>query len=226
MSLAEYTLVRPHEMALKPRKLGFQHAASVPLSALTAWQGLFEHGNLSPDQEANRTVEVLITGAAGGVGAWAVQLAAAAGVEGITAVCSAPKAELAASFGATRTLSYEDFSSDDTEKVQYDLVLDTIGGDVLRRAWSFVKDDQSTHVLSVSNDSPDDVRPDGSKAVRKSDWFLVQPSRKQLEGVAELIDQGKCRALVDSVFEFDEFEAAFARVESGKTRGKVVIKVP
>ncbi|VUC21015.1 unnamed protein product [Clonostachys rosea] len=224
--LAEYTIVKTGEMALKPKMFGWPAAAAAPLSALTAWQGLFVHGNLaSPSskyQKGNAGKRVLVTGAAGSVGSWAVQLAAAAGVTSITGVCSDPKLEMARSFGATEAISYSDFSMLSINK--YDLILDTVGGNALRDCWSVIKADVGV-LLAVGSDYPDNVRPDGAPRVAKSEWYLVKQSKNDLEAVATLVDQGKCRAMVDSEYELENYKAAFEKVSDGHPNGKVVVNI-
>uniref|UniRef100_A0A8H7K9R4 Enoyl reductase (ER) domain-containing protein n=1 Tax=Bionectria ochroleuca TaxID=29856 RepID=A0A8H7K9R4_BIOOC len=224
--LAEYTIVKTGEMALKPKTFGWPAAAAAPLSALTAWQGLFIHGNLaipsSTSQEENAGKRILVTGAAGSVGSWVVQLAEAAGVTSITGVCSESKLEMAKSFGATDVLSYSSFSIASPNR--YDLILDTVGGNALRDCWSVIKADVGV-LLAVGSDYPENVRPEGAPKVAKSEWYLVKQSRDDLEAVAALVDQGKGRAMVDSEYAMEDYKAAFEKVSDGRPNGKVVINI-
>ena len=198
----------------------------MPLSALTAYQGLFAHGGLTAPgapsaAKDNEDKKLLVTGASGSVGAWAVQLASAAGVGHITALSSPSKASLPRSLGATHILNRDDPGVD-----KYDVIFDTVGNPVLNSAWSTIKPDGTSKIICVGADDPAKTRPDGAGGVAKAEWFLVQPSGSDLAKIAALIEAGHCRPLVDSVYKFEDFEAAFQKVDRGETRGgKVVIEV-
>lgn len=210
-------------------------AAATPLSALTAWQGLFEHGTLDKnglygDEAAlakNKAMRVLITGVGGGVGTWAAQLAREAGAGSVIAVCSGSKASLATSFGATEVVDYKltpvpTWISGDPSRA-CDLILDCVGGPAMGGLWSALK--SGGIFLSVAG-QPETVRPEGVETkAAKAEWFLVKPVGSDLEEIAGLVKEGRVRALVDGVYEFEDFEAAFERVERGRPSGKVVIKV-
>ncbi len=128
---AEYTLARPFELAPKPRTLDYVQAAAVPLSALTAWQALFEHASLVAGQS------VLIHGAAGGVGVFAVQLAHWAGAH-VIATASARNRDFLHELGANEVIDYTTTRFEDVVH-DADIVLDTVGGDTLERSWNVMK---------------------------------------------------------------------------------------
>jgi NADPH:quinone reductase-like Zn-dependent oxidoreductase len=233
----EYAVAKLSELAKIPDGLGWLDAAATPLSALTAWQGLFVHGGLevgglNGDEAArkrNGEKRVLITGAVGGVGSWAVQLAALAGAGAVVAVCGRGKADSARKLGATEVVDYTQTSveewtaADPAGKRQVDLVFDVVGGKTLAGCWHAVKEGGA---LVGVNTPPDAVRPAGlEKTVAKSLFFIVEPLGSNLTQVAELIAAGKVRPSVDSVWKLDEFEKAFERVEGGHASGKIVIKV-
>lgn len=234
--LAEYTLVKAAEMVAVPPGVSMDEAATAPLSAVTAWQGLFEHGTLSPPStsssgsndnstvQANKGKTVLVTGATGGVGSWAVQLARLAGATVVT-TSSPAKASLASSLGAHHVLDYANLPEQMAPwQDKVDLVLDTVGGEALAQCWRAVKPGDG-RILSVSSEAPDDRRPEGlAKTVAKSAWFLVRNSQPDLAAIADLMGEKKIRSLVDSVFDMCDFEKAFAKLEEGHCTGKVVIR--
>lgn len=231
-ALRQYAEVAASGVSLKPSSLSFSQAAAVPLSAVTAWQGLFEHGPLDPTavqdgdaaasdraRHANKAIRVLVAGAAGGVGSWAVKLAAAAGAT-VLGVTRPAKSELVRSFGAVEAVDYAGAEALSGHHKGVDLVLDTVGGkDGMRQLWGAVKDDGL--FLEVGDGNPDSVRPPGKKADSK--WYLVHTDADQLQAISRLIDTDGLRPLVDEVYPFEQFEAAFEKVDGGTTRGKVVI---
>jgi NADPH:quinone reductase-like Zn-dependent oxidoreductase len=235
-TMREYTFANAAEMARKPRTLSWVDAAATPLSALTAWQGLFNHAGLdrravtedNPEAAAaNGKLRVLITGASGGVGSWSVQLAAAASAGTIAGLCSAAQAPSVRALGATEAVDYTQqslsaWAAADPARA-FDVVIDNVGGATLAACWDAVK--PGGVLLSVVG-NPEDARPEGcDKVLAKAAWYLVEPSGTDLAEVARLVDAGKCRPTVDSVFEFEECERAFDKVENGKPRGKVVVKI-
>ncbi|CAM1509899.1 Fc.00g002340.m01.CDS01 [Cosmosporella sp. VM-42] len=234
--LREYTLARDEEMALKPKSLSWAEAAVTPLSSLTAWQGLFVQGTLDPAAihgdkaalEKNRKVRVLITGAGGGVGGWAVQFAREAGAGAIIAVCGPSKAAIAKAFGATEVVDYRatpinEWAAAEPAHRECDLILDCVGGSSLVNLWTALQ--HGGTFLSVAG-APDQVKPEGeTKSAAEAKWFLVRPIGSNLEEIAALIDAGKCKPEIDSVYEFEDFAKAFEKVEHGKPAGKVVINV-
>jgi NADPH:quinone reductase-like Zn-dependent oxidoreductase len=232
----DYTLARTSELALKPKSLDWIQTAATPLSALTAWQALFVHGQLDSgavfgNNEArakNGKLRVLITGAGGGVGSWAVQFAAAAGAGSIVAVCSGTKADTVRRLGATEIVDYtrqgiDEWAAVDLAARECDLVFDCIGGDSLAQSWAAIK---NGGVFLGIVDPPDSVKPKGiDKTLAKSTWFLVEPLGSQLSEIAKLIDGTKLEPLIDSVWKLEDIEKAFEIVESKHAKGKVVVRV-
>ncbi|KAK1751285.1 Reticulon-4-interacting protein 1, mitochondrial [Echria macrotheca] len=232
----EYALPRAGELAKIPPSLSWIEAAATPLSALTAWQALFVQGTLDArgihgDADArsrNGQIRVLVTGAAGGVGSWVVQLAALAGAKGVVAVCAGDKAEAVRQLGATEVVDYrstsvESWAAADPAARECDLIVDMLGGKTLSGCWAAVK---TGGALISINTPPDMVKPEGlKKEVSKSLFFIVEPLGTNLAEIGELIEAGKVRPTVDSVWEFEDFTKAFARLESGHAKGKIVIKV-
>jgi NADPH:quinone reductase-like Zn-dependent oxidoreductase len=210
---AEYCIALPGELAPKPRTLDDVHAAAVPLSALTAWQALFEHAHLVGGQT------VLIHGAAGGVGVFAVQLAHRAGAH-VSATASARHRDFLRDLGADEVI---DYTTTRFEEVVHavDLVFDTRGGDTLRRSWPVVKPG-GVLVSIVSPPPPPEVVQ--RHAVRFV-WFIVEPHRAELVQIGVLIDGGQLRPIIDTVFPLAQARQAYEQAERGHTRGKIVLRV-
>lgn len=237
--LREYTVANEAELAPRPTSLGPVEAAAVPLSALTAWQGLFEHGTLDrralthndgSARRANAKVSVLVTGATGGVGLWVVTLAKAAGAGRIVALANPSKTELVKSRGADEVIPYttqtvRSWAETQQQSAGVDLVIDTVGGRVLEDSWAAVR--AGGTILTVSSSDMAMEKPESvQKEVAKAQWYLVDSRGEDLREIGKLIDGGKVASpVVDSVYEFEDFQAAFDRVQSRGTNGKVVIKV-
>ena len=213
-------------MAPKPPTLDWVHAATVPLSALTAWQALFEHGGLKGlDDSSARGKKVLVTAAAGGVGVWLVQLARIAGLDVVAQFGSPENDKLVRELGATETVNYKTTSLREWARKEgpVDIVFDLVGGYTLKEAWFCVKDGG---VLVSIVEPPEMKKPDGLEGNDvKALFFIMEPKGEQLRKISKLLIEGKCRPVLDSVWEFEEYEKAFERLNGGHANGKVVIKV-
>jgi NADPH:quinone reductase-like Zn-dependent oxidoreductase len=222
-AFAEYAAVPEHVLAAKPANLGFEQAAAVPLAGLTALQGLRDHGRVRPGQR------VLIVGAGGGVGSFAVQLARHFGAE-VTGVCSTGKAELVRSLGADHVIDYtrEDFTRGGP---RYDLILQLAGTDsasACRRALT-----PKGTLLASSGDSPSRwMGPMGrmARAVLLSRFvsqrlapFEATQRRDDLQTLTELIEAGRLAPVIDRTYPLPEVPEAIRYLERGHARGKVVI---
>jgi NADPH:quinone reductase-like Zn-dependent oxidoreductase len=208
---AEFQLVRSSELAPKPTSLDHVHAAAIPLSGLTAWQALHDHGRLSKGQR------VLIHGGAGGVGNFAVQLARIAGAEVITTAAAADRDFLRA-IGADEVLDYRAEPFDERVR-EIDLVVDTVGGSVLERSFAVTR--QGGTIVSVAE------QPDSRLAAEhdvRTAFFVVDPNRDQLIALAALVDQGRLRAEVMKVFELPSARDAFETGLRDHVRGKLVLR--
>jgi NADPH:quinone reductase-like Zn-dependent oxidoreductase len=209
---AEYVAVKAALCARKPRVLDHVHAAAVPLAGLTAWQGLFDHGNLRPRQS------VLIHGGAGGVGHMAVQLAKICGATVYTTVAF-EDLEFARELGADLAIDYKGERFEDVVR-DVDLVFDLIGGDIQDRSWIVLKEG-ATLVSTVSRPSDDKTR--ARKA--RGQIYVTQPNAAELADIAQLIDEGKVRPCVQAAYPLQAASVAQLDVEREHTRGKVVLKV-
>ncbi|KAH8902875.1 NAD(P)-binding protein [Coniochaeta sp. PMI_546] len=233
----EYALAKVGELARVPGRLDWVAAAATPLSALTAWQALFVRGTLEAGglkgEEAgarararNARVRVLVTGAAGGVGGWAVQFAGLAGAT-VVAVCGAGKEGVVRELGAAEVVDYtrtsiEEWVARDAAR-GVDLVVDTVGGRSLASSWSAVRPGGA--IVSICS-PPDMAKPAGvEKRLSRSLFFVLETSGANLAEIAGLLEAGKVHPLIDSVWSLEEYEKAFERLDSGQARGKVVIKV-
>jgi NADPH:quinone reductase-like Zn-dependent oxidoreductase len=205
---ADYTVVPAGYLAPKPRTLGHVESASIPLAGLSAWQGLFDHGDLQTGQR------VLVHGAAGGVGHFAVQLAHSHGAH-VVATASTADGGTVRELGADAVIDHTRARFDEVvDKV--DLVFDTAGGERLERSPAVLR--PGGRLVSIAEEPPADSEI-------ATDYFVVEPNREQLVALAELVDGGEIRPAIDAVFPLAEARAAFERsMEHGK-RGKVVLRV-
>ncbi|HEX6478198.1 MAG TPA: NADP-dependent oxidoreductase [Ktedonobacteraceae bacterium] len=210
---AEFTIALPNELAPKPGTLDYVQAAAVPLSVLTAWQALFDHANLAAGQT------ILIQGAAGGVGVFAVQLARWAGAQ-VIATASARNRDFLRELGANEVIDYTTTRFEEVVK-PVDLVFDLVGGDTLARSWQVVK--PGGMLVSVVSPRP------SADAIKGYDvrfaWFVVQPNREQLVQIGALIDAGRIRPIIDTVLPLAQARQAYEQGAKGHTRGKIVLQV-
>jgi NADPH:quinone reductase-like Zn-dependent oxidoreductase len=210
---AEFTLALPDELVPKPRTLDFVQAAAVPLTALTAWQAFFDHASLVAGQT------VLIHGAAGGVGVFAVQLARWAGAQ-VIVTASARNRDFLRELGANEII---DYTTTRFEEVVHDvdLVFDLVGGDTLVRSWQVVK--PGGVLVSVVSPRPSfaEAKAHGVRPV----WFIVEPNREQLIQIGDLIDTGQIRPIIETVLPLSQARQAYEQGARGHTRGKIVLRV-
>jgi NADPH:quinone reductase-like Zn-dependent oxidoreductase len=209
----------------KPANLTLEQAAAVPVAALTALQGLRDKGQLQPGQQ------VLINGASGGVGTFAVQIAKALGAE-VTAVCSTKNVELVRSLGADHVIDYtrEDFTRSDQ---RYDLMLDVAGS----RSWSEcgrILNPQATLVIvGAPKGNPligplshiVKVRLAALRSSQKVVFFVANMNKADMEVLRELLEAGKVTPVIDRRYELSEIADALRYMGDGHAQGKIVITV-
>jgi NADPH:quinone reductase-like Zn-dependent oxidoreductase len=210
---AEYVAVEARNLAPKPTRLSHVEAATVPLAGLTAWQALFDHGRLAAGQT------VLIHGAGGGVGAFAVQLARAAGAS-VIGTGRAWARELVGELGAERFVDVERERFEDVVG-QVDLVFDLVGGALLERSWSVLG--PGGVLVSVVED-PGAAGPARRPDVRSA-FFVLEPDRAELVELARRIDAGQLRPIVGDVLPLASGGQAFQRKRGGGIPGKIVLEV-
>jgi NADPH:quinone reductase-like Zn-dependent oxidoreductase len=205
-TLAEYVAVEARDLAPLPGDIDFTVGASLPVSGLTAWQALFDHGRLQAGQS------VLVHGAAGGVGSMAAQLAGEAGAYVIGTGRAADR-QAVLGFGARE---FVDLGNDALEDVgQVDLVLDVIGGEIQRRSAALVRPGGTL----VSVTGPPEVRPSGGLAID----FVVVPDPVRLGEIAQRVRDGRLRPLIGTVATLDDAPSALDPAE--RVRGKTIISV-
>jgi len=208
---AEYVTVVAADLAAKPAAVDHVAAAAIPLGGLTAWQALHDHAGLQPGQH------VLVHGGAGGVGAYAVQVAVALGAQ-VTATASTRDAAYVANLGAHRVINYKGRFEDELSDV--DVVVDPVGGDTLDRSWTVLK--PGGILVAIAEEPPEDK---GGRDDVRAVYFVVEPSGAQLAELARLVDGGKLRAAVSTTFALGDLREAFAAQQARSHPGKVVITV-
>lgn len=235
-TFAEFVAVKEDSVALKPRNITMEEAASIPLAGLTAWQALVEMAGLGKGQK------VFIQAGSGGVGTFAIQLARHLGAK-VATTTSAGNAALVKGLGADVVIDYRKDAFEEQLR-DYDVVLNSQDGQTLKKSLAVLK--PGGHLISISG-PPDPRFAEDIKApwpvrqvmralsfgvrrqarrLRLSYAFLfMKSSGSQLKQIASLIEAGAIRPVVDTVFPFESTHEALAYVESGRAKGKVVIKV-
>lgn len=227
----EYTIALQSELAVKPKNMSWEEAASIPLSAFTAWQALYVHGGMrcvyaldAKDENANKSV--LIDAASGGVGVQLVQFAKAGGIGKVIGVCSTSNVEMVRELGCDEVIDYKkesisSWAGRTGRKV--DLVVDMLGGSSLEQAWKVVR--TGGKVVSIKEDPQTQKPKEGVAENVEGKFFVMEPEGWQLEETAKLIEKGQVKAIIDSVWPLKDFEKAFEIVEGGHAKGKVIINV-
>jgi NADPH:quinone reductase-like Zn-dependent oxidoreductase len=212
-SEAEYTVALPDELAPKPTSLDHVRAAAVPLAALTAWQAFFDHAQLSTGQT------VLIHGAAGGVGSFAVQIAHWAKAR-VIGVDRHSNRDLLLGLGCDEVIDYTTTRFEDVVH-DADVVLDAVGvGDSLDRSWGVLK--KGGMLISLAKPLAQETAAQyGVRAL----FFIVRPNRAELSRIADLIDAGAIRPLVSQVLPLAQASEAYEHKKSGHIPGKIVLQV-
>lgn len=209
---ADYVAVRARDLAPKPVTLDHRRTAALPLSALTAWQAFTEQAHVHPGHH------VLVHGGAGGVGAFAVQIAKALGAR-VTATASAGDIEYVRSLGADEVIDYKATPFEEVVS-DVDVVLDPIGGRTAEASLGVLNDGGS--LISLAG-PPAVTLPEGRELSAR--FFIVEPERSQLIELARLVDDGRLRVEVAEVFPLEDAAAAYEYARTGRRRGKVVVQV-
>jgi NADPH:quinone reductase-like Zn-dependent oxidoreductase len=208
---AEYVATPAADLAPKPRSLDHVSAATVPLSALTAWQALFEHAQLARGQR------VLIHGAAGGVGSFAVQLARWRGAH-VIAIASARNVDFVRELGADEVID-RGATPFDTVVRDVDVVLDSIGGRVTEQSWSVLR--PGGLLVTIVRQPPEWTAGRAARGL----FFIVTPSRTQLNELSRLIDAGTIRPIIEAVMPLNQAREAYDRGIRDHPRGKLVLAI-
>lgn len=209
---ADFCITLPQNIAGKPATLSHEAAASVPIGALTSWQGLIDRAKVKQGER------VLIHGGAGAVGLYAVQLAHNRGARVITTV-SARDIDFVKRLGADQAIDYKACLFE-KEVRDMDVVFDAVGGDTLERSWGVLKPDGRMITIAADSEGTDDQRV-------KNAFFIVEPNQKQLVEIAKQLDAGHLRAFVKTSVPLNEASAAYSgEVKQKGGYGKIVITVP
>ena len=235
-TFAEFCSVKQDEAALKPKNISFEEAAGIPLVGLTSWQTLFELGNLQKGQK------VLIHAGSGGVGSIAIQIAKTVGAE-VATTTSTANVELVKSLGADIIIDYKKENFQD-KLSGYDLVFDTLGGKTTTDSYKVLKTGGT--LVSISGiPTPDYADKFGLNFFIKTLFYLLNmkntsiakkhkvnykylfmnASGEELSKIAKLIEDKKVKPLVDKTFPLKDVKDAFAYQQTGRAKGKIIIKI-
>ena len=211
-TMAEFAMIKQEDLAIKPTNVSHLQAAGVPLAGLTAWQALVEHGRLQPGEK------VLIHAGSGGVGSLAIQIAKHLGAF-VATTTSGSNLGLVEDLGADVAIDYQTQRFDE-ELSDYDMVIDTLGGESLERSFATVK--RGGRIVSIKGEAPEGLAD--ARGVHFT-TFYMSPSGAMLTTLAGLIERDVLRPIVDSVFPLSDVQQAFDRSDAGRARGKIIIQV-
>jgi NADPH:quinone reductase-like Zn-dependent oxidoreductase len=212
---AEYVAAPADQLALKPRNISFEQAAASTLVALTAWQTLVTNANVQKGQK------VLIHAAAGGVGHIAVQIAKYLGAE-VTGTSSAKNKDFVLSLGADSHIDYHKYNWV-SHPHKYSFILDTVGGDNISNAINVAKEGGT--IISIPSGLNEQVS-EKAKAKGVNGYFiLVQSNGKDMQQIASLLEKGIIKPYVSQIFTFDRIREAHLQQETGRTVGKIVMRL-
>ncbi len=211
-SYTEYALAPASALALKPEKLSFDEAATIPVGATTAWQALFDHGKLQPGQR------VLILGGAGGVGLFAVQFARWKGAQ-VISTASTSNVDFVRSLGAETVIDYKKARVEDVVH-DVDLVFDAVGGEALAAVWPTLK--RGGTLVTIAG-QPDQTR--AKELGVRTQFFSANVNSDLLNTFAQLVEAGQLKPVVGHVFRLDEARKAQELSQSGHGRGRIILHI-
>ncbi|MFF2158256.1 NADP-dependent oxidoreductase [Paenibacillus chitinolyticus] len=235
-TFAEYIAIHEDDIALKPKNLSFEEAASIPLVGLTSYQALSDILQLQKEQK------ILIQAGAGGVGTFAIQLAKLMGAT-VATTTSEAGANLVKSLGADEIINYKTEKFEEILK-NYDAVFDTLGGEILERSFKVIK--SGGKIVSVSGLPNARFGKEYGSGFFKTLLFsaashkltalekkhnvqytflFMKPSGEQLRIIANFIETGKIKPIIDRVFPFEDAQKAMEYAESGRAKGKIILKI-
>lgn len=235
-TFAEYIAIHEEDIALKPKNLSFEEAASIPLVGLTSYQALTDILQLQKGQK------LLIQAGAGGVGTFAIQLAKLMGAT-VATTASVAGASLVKSLGADEIINYKTEKFDEILK-NYDAVFDTLGGEILEKSFEVIK--RGGKIVSVSGLPNARFGKEYGSGLFKTLLFsaashkltalekkhnghytflFMKPSGEQLRIIANFIETGKIKPIIDRVFSFEDAQNAMEYAELGRAKGKIILKI-
>jgi len=212
---AEFVAAPEQHIALKPSEITFEEAAGASLAALTAWQILKEKVKLKPADK------VLIHGAAGGVGHFAVQMAKYLGAD-VAGTASAANHEFVLSLGVSKHIDYEDVPFEAVVR-DIDFVLDTIGGSYIDRSLKVLR--KGGTIVCIPSGATEGLEEKAASAGMTGSKFMVQSDGHNMREIAGLLGNGALRSHVSAIFPFEKVQEAHLQIETGKTRGKIVLSI-
>ncbi|QWI17783.1 NADP-dependent oxidoreductase [Bacillus wiedmannii] len=235
-TFAEYIAIHEDDIALKPKNLSFEEAASIPLVGLTSYQALHDIMQLEKGQK------ILIHAGSGGVGTFAIQLAKIMGAT-VTTTASEAGANLVTSLGADEIINYKTENFEEILK-DYDAVFDTIGGTTLEKSFNIIK--SGGNIVSVSGMpnarfgkefgsgffktllfslASKKITALEKKHNAQYSFLFMKPSGDQLRIIANYIEVGKIKPVIDRVFPFEDAQKAMEYSEAGRAKGKIIVKI-
>jgi NADPH:quinone reductase-like Zn-dependent oxidoreductase len=212
---AEFVAAPSDQLALKPEGVSHEEAAAASLAAMTAWQALADQAQIKKGQS------ILIHAAAGGVGHFSVQIAKHVGAF-VIGTSSAENKDFVLSTGADEHIDYKAVRFEDVCR-PVDVVLDAIGGDNIERSLKVLK--RGGTIVSLPSGVSEDVNDKAAAQGKKGIFFFVKSNGKDMQRIAGLLSNGSLRSHVSKKFSFEEIVDAHQLLESGKTRGKIVLGV-
>lgn len=212
---AEYVAAPANQLALKPAQISHEQAAATTLAALTAYQALITHGKIQQGQK------VLVHAAAGGVGHFAVQIAKHLGAH-VTGTSSLKNKDFVMELGADEHIDYHSHDWENNTE-EFDFVMDTVGGDNIRKSLKAVKQDGMVISIpsALSEGNKEEAEAKGVNAL----FFLVSSNGGNMSVLADWLEQGAIKPYVSTILGFDKMAIAHEHVESGRTVGKVVVRL-
>jgi NADPH:quinone reductase-like Zn-dependent oxidoreductase len=213
---AQFAAVAAERVAPKPASLDYLQAAVLPTAALTAWRALFDQGHLEAGQK------VLVLGAAGGTGSFAVQLAKWKGAY-VIGTASAANRDLVIELGADEYIDYHTTRFEDIVQ-DADIVCDTAGGENLPRSYLAAK--PGGLVITIPRQANHPATEQAAERGVRLENITTQPRRDHFDQLTDLVDRGYVKPIVSAVYPLDEIMQAFAQNQTGHTRGKIAIEVP
>ena len=212
-TIAEFSVIKEEELALKPSNISHQEAASIPLVGLTAFQAMVTKANLQKGQK------ILIHAGSGGVGTLAIQIAKHLGAF-VATTTSGSNTEMVKNLGADIVIDYKTQNFEDEIK-DYDVVFDMMGGDIMNRSFKVLKKGGCLVSIKSFEDSKGLAKQYGLKF----ESFFMWPSGEMLKQLAQLISDGALKPVIDRTFSIDQLKEAYDYLNTGRAKGKIVIEV-
>ena len=212
-TIAEFSVIKEEELALKPSNISHQEAASIPLVGLTAFQAMVSKANLQKGQK------ILIHAGSGGVGTLAIQIAKHLGAF-VATTTSGSNTEMVKNLGADIVIDYKTQNFEDEIK-DYDVVFDMMGGDIMNRSFKVLKKGGCLVSIKSFEDSKGLAKQYGLKF----ESFFMWPSGEMLRQLAQLISDGALKPVIDRTFSIDQLKEAYDYLNTGRAKGKIVIEV-